>query len=108
MTCCQDGRDTIRAKFIALRPVMDERVRRLWTGAEVAGLGDGGIAALNLLRVSPARVIIAAMTTLLHLTRALFDGALEFSAREAAIVFGLPGTVFGFGAGVWIAARMLD
>ena len=35
---------TIRAKFVALRPVMDERVTRLWAGAEADALGDGGIA----------------------------------------------------------------
>ena len=35
---------TIRAKFVALHPVMDERVTRLWAGAEAEALGDGGIA----------------------------------------------------------------
>ena len=35
---------TIRAKFVALHPVMDERVTRLWAGAEADALGDGGIA----------------------------------------------------------------
>ena len=34
----------IRTKFVALRPVMDERVTRLWAGAEADALGDGGIA----------------------------------------------------------------
>ena len=36
--------EQIRAKFLALHPVMDERVTRLWAGAEAAALGDGGIA----------------------------------------------------------------
>src|SRR5262245_62063320 len=36
--------DTIRSKFEALRPVMDERMRRLWAGAEAQALGWGGIA----------------------------------------------------------------
>ena len=35
---------TIRAKFVALHPVMDERVTRLWAGAQADALGDGGIA----------------------------------------------------------------
>jgi len=34
----------IRAKFGVLHPVMDERVTRLWAGAEADALGDGGIA----------------------------------------------------------------
>jgi hypothetical protein len=39
-----DEGQIIRAKFEALRPVMDERVMRLWAGAEADALGDGGIA----------------------------------------------------------------
>jgi hypothetical protein len=39
-----DEEQTIRTKFQALRPVMDERVTRLWAGAEAEALGDGGIA----------------------------------------------------------------
>jgi hypothetical protein len=39
-----DEEQTIRTKFEALRPVMDERVTRLWAGAEADALGDGGIA----------------------------------------------------------------
>lgn len=31
-------------KFLALSPVMDERLTRLWAGAEADALGDGGIA----------------------------------------------------------------
>lgn len=34
----------IHTKFFALRPVMDERLARLWAGAEARALGDGGIA----------------------------------------------------------------
>src|SRR5215831_7575696 len=33
----------IRAKFLALKPVMDERLTRLWAGAEAEALGAGGI-----------------------------------------------------------------
>ena len=36
--------NVIRAKFTSLSPVMDERVTRLWAGAEADALGDGGIA----------------------------------------------------------------
>jgi hypothetical protein len=39
-----DDEITIRTKFTALRPVMDERLTRLWAGAEADALGDGGIA----------------------------------------------------------------
>lgn len=34
----------IRSKFRALEPVMDERLQRLWAGAEADAHGDGGIA----------------------------------------------------------------
>jgi hypothetical protein len=33
-----------RTKFLALRPVLNERLSRLWAGAEAEALGDGGIA----------------------------------------------------------------
>lgn len=33
----------IRAKFLALKPVMDERLARLWAGAEAEAIGAGGI-----------------------------------------------------------------
>ena len=33
----------IRAKFRALKPVMDERLTRLWAGAEAEAIGEGGI-----------------------------------------------------------------
>ena len=39
-----DDETTVRGKFVALRPVMDERLTRLWAGAEADALGDGGIA----------------------------------------------------------------
>jgi hypothetical protein len=39
-----DEETTVRGKFVALRPVMDERLTRLWAGAEADALGDGGIA----------------------------------------------------------------
>lgn len=39
-----DEERIIRTKFEALRPVLDERVTRLWAGAEAEALGDGGIA----------------------------------------------------------------
>ena len=34
----------VRTKFRALSPVIDERLTRLWAGAEADALGDGGIA----------------------------------------------------------------
>jgi len=36
--------EMVRTKFLALKPVMDERLTRLWAGAEAEALGDGGIA----------------------------------------------------------------
>jgi hypothetical protein len=38
--------ELIRQKYEALKPFLDERVRRLWAGAEARGLGRGGIAAV--------------------------------------------------------------
>jgi hypothetical protein len=35
--------DVIRAKFEALKPVMDERTRRLWAATEARAIGRGGI-----------------------------------------------------------------
>jgi Rhodopirellula transposase DDE domain len=37
---------TIRAKFEALRPYLDERRRRLWAAAEAMALGRGGVTAV--------------------------------------------------------------
>src|SRR5437879_4070024 len=37
---------TIRAKFEALRPYLDERRRRLWAAAEAMALGHGGMTAV--------------------------------------------------------------
>jgi Rhodopirellula transposase DDE domain len=39
-----DHEAIVRTKFLALSPVMDERLTRLWAGAEADALGDGGIA----------------------------------------------------------------
>lgn len=39
-----DSEAVVRTKFLALRPVLDERLTRLWAGAEAEALGDGGIA----------------------------------------------------------------
>ena len=35
--------DTLRSKFVVLRPVLDERARRLWAATEARALGRGGI-----------------------------------------------------------------
>jgi hypothetical protein len=39
--------EMIRAKFVSLKPVMDERMSRLWAGAEAEALGAGGIATVE-------------------------------------------------------------
>ena len=36
--------DTLRSKFVVLRPVLDERARRLWAATEARAIGRGGIA----------------------------------------------------------------
>ena len=36
--------EIIRNKFLALMPVMDERLTRLWAGAEAEAIGEGGMA----------------------------------------------------------------
>lgn len=40
--------EVVRSKFQALGPVMDERLTRLWAGAEADALGAGGIAIVEL------------------------------------------------------------
>ena len=35
--------DTLRTKYVALEPALDERTRRLWAAAEARALGHGGI-----------------------------------------------------------------
>ena len=39
-----DHETIVRTKFLALSPEMDERLTRLWSGAEADALGEGGIA----------------------------------------------------------------
>jgi DNA-binding phage protein len=34
---------TIRAKFVVLKPLLDERTRRLWAALEARAVGRGGI-----------------------------------------------------------------
>jgi hypothetical protein len=36
--------EIIRAKYLSLKPVLDERIARLWAGAEAEAIGEGGIA----------------------------------------------------------------
>ena len=36
--------ETLRSKFVVLRPILDERARRLWAAAEARAIGRGGIA----------------------------------------------------------------
>ena len=36
--------DTLRSKYAVLRPVLDERARRLWAATEARAIGRGGIA----------------------------------------------------------------
>jgi hypothetical protein len=44
--CDKEVVEAIRSRFAALDHVMDERVRRLWAGAEAGAVGRGGIAAV--------------------------------------------------------------
>jgi len=44
MDCMQNPiLQVIKAKYISLEPVLDERARRLWAGAEARAIGRGGI-----------------------------------------------------------------
>src|SRR5271165_2723205 len=44
MDCMQNSTlQVIRAKYTSLEPVLDERARRLWAGAEARAIGRGGI-----------------------------------------------------------------
>ncbi len=36
--------ETIHAKFLSLKPAMNERLTPLWAGAEAEAIGKGGIA----------------------------------------------------------------
>ena len=36
--------ETVKAKFVALDPLFDERLRRRWAAVEARGIGRGGIA----------------------------------------------------------------
>ena len=36
--------ETLRSRFVVLRPVLDERARRLWAAAEARSIGRGGVA----------------------------------------------------------------
>ena len=47
MTGVMNDIDQVRMKFELLSPVMDERVTRLWAGAEALALGHGGVAAVT-------------------------------------------------------------
>ena len=40
--------ECIRQKYLALSPVMDERMRRLWVATEASALGRGGVTAVSL------------------------------------------------------------
>lgn len=51
--------DQVRMKFELLSPVMDERVTRLWAGAEALALGHGGVAAVTKATGILAKRIIA-------------------------------------------------
>lgn len=39
--------ESIRQKYLALSPVMDERMRRQWAAAEASALGWGGVTAVS-------------------------------------------------------------
>ena len=39
--------ESIKARFEALQPVLDEKTRRLWAGAEAQAIGRGGIARVS-------------------------------------------------------------
>lgn len=61
--------DQIGVKFELLLPVMDERLTRLWAGAEALALGHGGVAAVTKATGILAKRIIAGKRELEALTK---------------------------------------
>src|SRR5438552_2842481 len=70
--------ERIRCAFDALRPEMDERMRRQWAAAEARGLGYGGVAAVAVATGLSRTTIAAGMAEL--------DLSPYRRAREAARV----------------------
>jgi hypothetical protein len=53
--------DTLRERFVALSPVLDERQRRLFAATEASAVGYGGIAAVVRVTGIAARSVAAAL-----------------------------------------------
>ena len=62
--------ETVKAKFVALDPLFDERLRRRWAAVEARGIGRGGIAR------------VAAATGMSRTT--IRAGLKELAAKQAA------------------------
>src|SRR3982751_1292006 len=62
--------ETVRRKFQALRPFLDERARRVWAAAEAGALGRGGV------------VLVARATGLARST--LYEGQRDLREQTAA------------------------
>jgi len=52
--------ECIQQKYLALSPVLDERLRRQWVAAEASALGWGGVTAVSLATGLARDTIIAA------------------------------------------------
>ena len=54
--------ESIRQKYLALSPVMDQRMRRRWAAAEATALGRGGVTTVSTatgLARTPSRSVVA-------------------------------------------------
>ena len=77
--------EAVKAKFVALDPLFDERLRRRWAAVEARGIGRGGIAR------------VAAATGMSRTT--IRAGVQELTAQEASGAEDDPGRVRRRGAG---------
>ena len=62
----------IAARYVKIRPYLDERQRRLWLGVEAQALGSGGVAVIA--RATGADVKTVRRGTARHLQRHQFHG----------------------------------
>ena len=56
--------ERIRRQYESLSPIMDERMRRQWAGAEAGGLGRGGVTAVSLATGLARNTVAAGMADL--------------------------------------------
>ena len=73
--------ECIRQKYLALSPMMDELMRRLWVATEAAALGRGGVTAVSLATGVARNTITSGLRELEH-RRAHPEGDLAMRIRR--------------------------